>query len=178
MFLVNISDMIFNDTSVQWKISSNIITNISNVQKKPEKHKAATNAIIKKYIPLTEHIFFSIKLYIPQTVSNKFVVLIHSIKFLSPELALYLYQFIISPWSKYYCRQLLLGQRTANFAGAHTVPCLKFAGAPFKHPSKARAKSAPQTKISHFSKVIYELLQSFFSKICKQNYSCAIHFHT
>ena len=63
MFLVNISDMIFNDTSVQWKISSNIITNISNAQKKPEKHKAATNAIIKKYIPLTEHIFFNKIIY-------------------------------------------------------------------------------------------------------------------
>ena len=33
-----------------------------------------------------------------------------------------------------------------------------------KHLSKARAKSGPQAKIFHFSKAIYELLQSLFPK--------------
>ena len=35
---------------------------------------------------------------------------------------------------------------------------------PLKHPNEARAKSAPQAKIFHLSKVIYELLWSFFPK--------------
>ena len=35
---------------------------------------------------------------------------------------------------------------------------------PLKHPSKVRAKSVSQAKNFHFSKVIYELLWSFFLK--------------
>ena len=61
-------------------------------------------------------------------------------------------------------RYLFLAQQMANFAGVHIVPHLKFAGAPFKTPEWSEAKSAPQAKIFHFSKVICELLWSFFPK--------------
>ena len=105
--LLNISDMIFNDTKkcpmtlYKKKKISNIITNISYTWKKQKRPKDATNAIITMVTERT-HIF-SIKLYVPQTVSKKFVASIHSMKFLSPELPLYLYQFIMPLCCKYWC---------------------------------------------------------------------------
>ena len=55
-----------------------------------------------KIVPERTNIF-SIKLYIPETLSKKFIALIHSMKFLSPNVPFYRYQFILPPCSKYCC---------------------------------------------------------------------------
>ena len=62
---------------------------------------------------------FSIKLYIPQTVSKKFVASIHSMSFLSPELPLHLYQFIMPPCWKYCC-YVWAGAYTCQIVGPST----------------------------------------------------------
>ena len=54
-----------------------------------------------------------------------------------------------------------LGWRTANLAGAPIVPPLNFAGAPFKTLEQSEGQKCTNF---HFSKVIYELLWSFFPK--------------
>ena len=54
---------------------------------------------------------------IAKTASKKIGALIRSMKFLSPEVALYLYKSIIHPWMKYFCH---------IWAVAHSCYCYIF----------------------------------------------------
>ena len=69
-------------------------------------------------------------------------------------------------------KRSLLGRRTANFSGAHTVPCLKFAGAPFKTPKRSEGQVRHRRKFFTLVKWFMSFCEAFFRNMRKKLLSC------
>ena len=78
----------------------------------------------------------------------------------------------------FFYRRSFLSRQTGNFAGAHNVPRLKFAGATFKTPERSEGQKCAMLKFFTLVKWFMSFCEAFLSEICKQNYYRAIQFHT